>query len=89
LIMPTQPGAEQATFNAVVNDLSTAASARGALETGALASLATIETAAYDPPTLTDMTTVDVSDTCDGANVIFDSSQGECRCEDWYQVSHT
>ena len=85
VIMPTQPGAEQATFDAVVNDLSAAASAGGALETGALTSLATVETAAYVQPTLPDMAKVDGSDSCVGADVIFDS-QNECRCEDWYQV---
>lgn len=87
MVMPTQPGAEQATFDAVVNDLSDAAIAGGALATGPLASLATVETTAYVEPTLSDMTTADASDSCVGANIIFDS-QNECRCEDWYQVSH-
>ena len=86
VIMPTTPGSEQATFDTVVSDLSAAASAGGALETGALASLATVETAAYVPPTAADMVTVDGADSCVGANVIFDS-QNECRCEDWYLVS--
>ena len=87
VIVPTQPGSEQATFDSVVNDLSAAASAGGALTTGALASLATVETAAYVPPTAADMATVNGADSCVGTNVIFDS-QKECRCEDWYQVSY-
>ena len=87
VIVPTQAGSEQATFDTVVSDLSAAASAGGALTTGALASLATVETAAYVPPTAADMATVDGADSCVGANVIFDSSN-ECRCEDWYQVRH-
>ena len=83
VVMPTPPGGDdQATFDSVVADLSGAASSGGALATGPLSSLATVDTAAFVPPTISDAVTVDGSSSCTGANVIFDAQQ-ECRCEDW------
>ena len=87
LVMPTPPGSDpSATFDAVVNDLSAAASAGGALETnGDLASLALSEpTITFVPPSWPDdMTTAKGHDSCVGPNVIFDAQAYECRCKDF------
>ena len=60
LVLPAAPGAEQSTFDAVVADLSTAASGGGAIATE-MASLGTVDTDAFVAPATFDP--VDSADT--------------------------
>ena len=92
VVMPTRPGAEQATFDSIVNDLSAAAGAGGALSTSAgLASLGgTLDSDAFVAPTqANDMTTVESSESCVGANVVLKPAPSTggalgCECDDYY-----
>ena len=72
VVMPTAPGAAEATSTSVVNDLTAAASAIATA--GTLSSLGSFDDSTFVAPELADSTTVKAADSCQGDHILLTST---------------